>query len=190
MLDVHPPNERIEGIRDFLLHIFTITVGLLIALGLEGCVERHQKAETRREAEHDLRQELVDNQKQLAAWRPIMQNEEKNLRLALDFLAAREEGKPFDISGVRLGYESRLLSDASWRTATATGALSLMDYEQVQSFAGLYQIQDQVADLNRQTLDDFLNLQSYTTYHFDPARITPAEAELRTTDVRRALAQS
>ena len=35
MLDVHTPEHRIGGVRDFLLHILTITVGLLIALALE-----------------------------------------------------------------------------------------------------------------------------------------------------------
>jgi len=34
MLDVHPPEEKIHGFKDFLLHLFTITVGLLIALAL------------------------------------------------------------------------------------------------------------------------------------------------------------
>jgi hypothetical protein len=39
MLDVHAPHEPIRGWKDFLLHLFTIMVGLLIALGLEGLVE-------------------------------------------------------------------------------------------------------------------------------------------------------
>ena len=44
MLDVHPPHEKVHGFKDFLLHILTITIGLLIALSLEGCVEwRHHR---------------------------------------------------------------------------------------------------------------------------------------------------
>jgi hypothetical protein len=39
MLDVHSPHEPIIGWKDFLLHLFTITIGLLIALSLEGTVE-------------------------------------------------------------------------------------------------------------------------------------------------------
>ena len=39
MLDVHPPHEKMHGFKDFLLHLFTITIGLLIALGLEGYAE-------------------------------------------------------------------------------------------------------------------------------------------------------
>jgi hypothetical protein len=30
MLDVHPPHEKIHGFKDFLLHLLTITIGLLI----------------------------------------------------------------------------------------------------------------------------------------------------------------
>jgi hypothetical protein len=42
MLDVHPPHKSIEGVGEFFLHLFTITVGLLIAVGIEAAVERHQ----------------------------------------------------------------------------------------------------------------------------------------------------
>ena len=188
MLDVHSPHTRIEGLKDFLLHLFTITIGLLIALGLEGCVERHQKAELRREAETNLRQEMRDNRQKLTDWRTLMKTEEGNLRSVMDFLAAREEGKPFDVRGIQLGYGIRELSDASWRTATATGALSLMEYGQVQQYAGLYQVQGEVMDLERESLEDFLNLQSYTAYRFDPDKVTAAQAAAREPDVRRALA--
>ncbi len=33
-LDVHPPHGATHSIKDFLLHIFTITIGLFIALFL------------------------------------------------------------------------------------------------------------------------------------------------------------
>jgi hypothetical protein len=39
MLDVHSPHEKMHGFKDFLLHLLTITIGLLIALGLEGYAE-------------------------------------------------------------------------------------------------------------------------------------------------------
>jgi len=177
-----------EGVKDFLLHLFTITVGLLIALGLEGAVERYHKAELRREAETNLRQEVVDNRKRLAGWQTLMKAEEGNLRRVMDFLAAREAGQPFDVRGIQLGYGIRELSDASWRTASATGALSLMEYRMVQEYAGLYQVQGEVMDLERESLEDFLTLQAYTTYRFDPDKVTAAQAAAREPEVRRALA--
>ena len=46
MLDVHPPHEVVHTWKDFFIHIATIAIGLLIAIGLEQTVEyfhhRHQ----------------------------------------------------------------------------------------------------------------------------------------------------
>jgi hypothetical protein len=51
MLDVHPPHSPTHTWRDFLIHIATIVVGLIIAVGLEQTVEyfhhRHQLHESR-----------------------------------------------------------------------------------------------------------------------------------------------
>jgi hypothetical protein len=53
MLDVHAPHESIHTWKGFFIHIATIVIGLLIAIGLEQSVEyihhRHQLQEARRE---------------------------------------------------------------------------------------------------------------------------------------------
>jgi hypothetical protein len=52
MLDVHAAHETIHTWKDFLIHLTTIVIGLLIAVGLEQTVEyfhhRHQVAEMRK----------------------------------------------------------------------------------------------------------------------------------------------
>jgi hypothetical protein len=49
MLDVHPPHSPTHTWRDFFIHIATIVVGLLIAVGIEQAVEaihhHHQREE-------------------------------------------------------------------------------------------------------------------------------------------------
>lgn len=40
MLDFHPPHESVHTLKSFLIHIATIVIGLLIAIGLEQTVER------------------------------------------------------------------------------------------------------------------------------------------------------
>ena len=48
MLDVHPPHEPIHSWKAYLLHMSTIVLGLLIAIGLEQSVEAiHRARETR-----------------------------------------------------------------------------------------------------------------------------------------------
>src|SRR4051794_19559960 len=61
MLDVHPVHEKIHGWRDFLLHLLTITIGLFIALSLEGLVQWHHHRELVHEAEMSLHTEIRAN---------------------------------------------------------------------------------------------------------------------------------
>lgn len=70
MLDVHAPH----GLSDFFLHLFTITIGLLIALSLEGCVEWQHHRHLVREAEAALHDEIENNAKQVANIRQQVQN--------------------------------------------------------------------------------------------------------------------
>ncbi len=65
MLDVHPPHAATHTWRDFFIHIATIVIGLLIAIGLEQLVERvHQHYELR-ETREALARELESNRAHL-----------------------------------------------------------------------------------------------------------------------------
>jgi hypothetical protein len=188
MLDVHPPHEKLHGTRDFLLHLFTITVGLLIALALEGCAERWHHRELRKEADANLHQEIRDNAKEIADARVANASEQANLKKVLEFLAARKEGRHYDIHEIRLDFSFGDLKDASWKTAAATGALSYMEYDHVQRYASAYQLQDKYSALQDQTINEYLQLQSYVIYGFDPQKLTTADAGAAELDARRTLA--
>src|ERR1700730_6337930 len=62
VIDVHPPHEPIHGWRDFFIHLSTITIGLLIALSLEGCVEWQHHRHLVHEAEASLHAEIQSNE--------------------------------------------------------------------------------------------------------------------------------
>lgn len=188
MLDVHPPEEKMHGIGDFLLHLFTITIGLLIALALEGGAERWHQREIRHEADANLREEIRDNAKEIDTMRVANASEQVNLKRVLDFLQARRENKPYDIHQIRLDFSLGDLQDASWKTASAIGALSYMDYDHVQRYASAYRLQDKYSALQDETMNGFLQLQSYVIYGFDPTKLTPADASAAEVDTRRTLA--
>ena len=57
MLDVHPPHEAVHSWKDFFIHIATICVGLLIAIGLEQTVEALHRAHERRDLQTALTRE-------------------------------------------------------------------------------------------------------------------------------------
>lgn len=176
-----------HGVKDFMLHIFTITIGLLIALGLEGCVEKVHQHHLRDEADSNIRQELRYNEHELKSTVDAATLEQKNLIEVLKFLQAKSEGKSYPIATISLSFTSASVTDANWRTATATGALSLMEYKRVENFASAYQVQEVFSRLEGQTLEEFLQLQSYVLYGFDPDKVSPEEAKAAMPDVRKAL---
>ena len=128
MLDVHPPHGKMHGLGDFFLHLFTITVGLLIALALEGCVERQHQRHLVHEAEAGLRQEIEENSKLIGALRQqvVDQNNQLNADLAvLDDLKTNPKAKHKDLS---FTFTMKGFDDVTWKTAQTTGALGLMPY--------------------------------------------------------------
>jgi hypothetical protein len=188
MLDVHPPHEKMHGIKDFLLHLFTITIGLLIALGLEGYAEHWKQKELKKDADTKLRQEIRDNAQEIALVHKATASEQANLRTIIEFMSARKKNQPSDARQIRLDFTAGDLNSASWKTAAATGALGFMEYDQVQRYSAVYQLQDKYSTLQNQTIDEFLQLQSYVIFDSDPEKITPVDAGSAELDTRRALA--
>ena len=96
MLDVHPAHHAASTWRDFFIHIATIALGLLLAIGLEQTVEhfhnRHNIADTREALrhEHDLNVKLyavrTDEYRRLA---PILQTD-----LAIFLYLQKHPGAP------------------------------------------------------------------------------------------------
>src|ERR1700732_1722975 len=58
MIEVHPPQQKVHRWTPFFVHIAAITIGLLMAIGLEQTVvyfhHRHQLQEARRELADEL----------------------------------------------------------------------------------------------------------------------------------------
>jgi hypothetical protein len=65
MLDVHAPHESINTWKSFFIHIATICVGLLIAVGLEQSVEAlhraYERNHLRGSLQHETEQILRDS---------------------------------------------------------------------------------------------------------------------------------
>jgi hypothetical protein len=61
MLDVHPAPNAAHGWRDFLTHLATIVIGLLIAIGLEQSVEYLHHRQQRERLQQDLNGETLRN---------------------------------------------------------------------------------------------------------------------------------
>jgi hypothetical protein len=189
MIDVHAPEHGISGKRDFFLHLFTITVGLLIALGLENTAEAWHHRHQRKEAEQTIQSELVYNKRHLIETNFVLQQETQSLTTAMAYLQARSAGQPASAAGISLGYTMPHLQNASWRTANATGVVQYIPYEYVQRLAEAYDTQDVLAQLQMGTLQSYLRLNSYITENKDPSSLSDEEVRSATADVRNTLVQ-
>jgi hypothetical protein len=157
MLEVHLPHKGIRGFSEFLVHLFTITVGLLIAVQIESCVEwRHHihltqeaRVALRAEIEHNLK-DLKDAQQGLKVWREQINNDLAVLN--------RIQNNPNDAkaqkSTLSINFSSISLSDTAWRTAQSTGALTYMPYEEAEQYSNIYQAQSALMALEAKPLED------------------------------------
>ena len=137
MLDVHPPHEPIHGWRDFLLHILTITIGLLIALTLEAAVERLHHRHIVAEARENIRHEIEDNQKLIAGDHKSIDEDSRQMRVNMAVLRTLRQN-PHSHGSMSLSWSWSAPNASAWSAARDTGALALMPYAAAQSYADLY----------------------------------------------------
>ena len=142
MLDVHPPHAPTHTWRDFLIHIATIVIGLLIAVGLEQTVEAiHHRIEVT-EARKALQAEFDDNlliyRVNFAGTRFIRQEMQDNLLILL-FLRQHpgtpEEKLPGTLSWIE---RAEYANDAAWKTAQQSSVTAHMPRSEVASLNRAY----------------------------------------------------
>jgi hypothetical protein len=187
MIDVHPPEHGIHGTRDFFLHLFTITIGLLIAIGLEQSVEGLHHRHQRKEAETNIRAELQANRQLLQSAGPVRDQELKTLVAGAKYLDAKIGDENPPAQKFAMSFSEAPGRDAAWRTASSTGVLDYMDYKTVEAFSDCYKEQDEYVRMEEQAAAEYLQI--------DALLFTKETASLKTEDyvaavaiVRRAIA--
>jgi hypothetical protein len=74
-MDIHPPEHPIRSVRDFLVQMFTVTCGIIIALGLEALVTWRSDASLASVTRADFRAEISENLANLEQVKPGMQSD-------------------------------------------------------------------------------------------------------------------
>ncbi len=156
MLDVHLPH-KLHGFWEFLLHLFTITVGLLIAVQIESFVEWRHHLHLAAEARAALRAEIEHNLKDLKAAQPGLKAWRE--QIDADYKIVRKiQEHPNDLkaqhTSLTVNYSSISLADTAWRTAQSTGALAYMPYEEAEQYSSIYQTQAALLALQSKPAED------------------------------------
>jgi hypothetical protein len=136
MLDVHPPHFPTHTWRDFFIHVGTIVIGLLIAVGLEQAVEAihrgHQRADTRESMERESRQIIKDAGSTTAAT-------DYHLHWLLDRIESVRNavwaGKPIPPAAIYNPPVFDYPDDPLWRSAKSSGLAELLTSDERNAYS-------------------------------------------------------
>jgi len=193
MLDVHPPHERVHGWRDFMVHLSTITIGLLIALALEGVVEwihhRNEVSETR----EALHRELDNNRNRFTSDVGFSRKEAAMLAndlLVLEYVRDHPGSAPGTLPGVLVMNSSYMrMDDVAWKTAQATSVTPLMPQEEVRRAAELYSFFDRIDKAHEDEADAMAEAVSLISEDPNPLHLRPAQIEKELDSIRAVFAK-
>jgi hypothetical protein len=179
VIDVHPPNEPIHGWRDFFLHLTTITIGLLIALGLEGCVEWQHHRHLVHEAEVSLHSEIQANANDLGKVQADVHRRQTELNN--DVVVLKKLIKDPTLKDQHMSVNFRIVGfdSVSWKTAQSTGALSYMPYSKAEEYSTIYNLQDEFDVAQKQAARDaILSIGPFLNEDPGDPPATPAQLEV------------
>ena len=179
MLDVHAPHSPLHGTKEFFLHLFTITVGLLIATQIESCVEWRHHVRLADEARASLRVEIQKNLDDLKAAEPGLQSWRNEVKADLDALAkiqAHPNDKAAQHASISVSAHGIALSNTAWKTAESTGALAYMPYAEAQHYAQIYQAQEHLLAIQELPVNDMAHVIGLVSSFSDTTTITPQQA--------------
>jgi hypothetical protein len=175
-MDVHAPHKPINSIKEFLVHLLAITIGLLIALGLEASVEwihhRHQARDARENIYQEFRANHQDVLRQLSA----LPAEEKHLDEILSAIDSVQHGRPYKPLG-GFHWTSILLRDSAWEAASSTGAIAFMDYDEVKRYSKLYAAQKLYSSTQQRYLEERHEMNVFLMRLGTPGKLSDAEFE-------------
>lgn len=181
-MDVHAPHQPISSWKDFLLHLVIITLGLLIAVGIEGCVELHREHKLVKEARETMREEIEHNSSEMKDAVKKLDDQSAMMKKNIEVLTRIQENpkdKEAQNASINADFSSIGLRDTAWKTAQATGALSFMPYAESLKYSNVYSSQQDFLDQQNKILEDeaqFLGVLAKTNFgHND---ITKEQASL------------
>jgi hypothetical protein len=153
-MEIHTPDEPITSWRSLFTHLGIVTVGILIALALEGCVEWIHHRNLANEARANITQEIRDNRAELEHSLASLPASDKAVQ---DIVAHMRNIKNEHSIEIRYSFEDAHLSNASWSTAQTTGALSYMTYADVERFSRFYDLQREYVALQNDLLQRIID---------------------------------
>jgi hypothetical protein len=176
-MDVHPPTHPIGTWKDFLIHLGTITIGLFIALSLQAAVEAMHHRHLVRDARANLRREIAKNQLEYTANVRRLQDNRIQLKRDIDELRQLRAGKSIDRNNLTWSWQWNSYSNAAWRAARDSGAITFMDPDLISEYSWIYFQQDYINTTALGIVTEETKTAAALQIALDPANLTPAQID-------------
>jgi len=138
------PRPSASMVGRFLFEITTISIGILIALWIDGVKEQRRNDALVHTTREQLTREIADNQRDVTQTAANRNEHARALAEGVRALdALRNSGTPVP-KLPPLGLSSPSFPRSAWDAAARTGALALMDYPHAKAYTEIYDLQDLV----------------------------------------------
>src|SRR4051812_40874974 len=151
-MEIHPPHSAPHSLREILLQLAIVTIGILIALSLEGTVTWWHHRVLVRETRERIHAELRGDQESIRSVLKTADEGLKRLKRGIEFADGLSqpdgrgaEGRAVCSQGngnVLYGLTFAWLNTASFVAAQGNGALGLMGYDESLRYADAYDLQN------------------------------------------------
>ena len=173
-MDIHAPEHPIHTWREFGLHIAVVTVGILIAIGLEGVreslVTHHLLRETRESFHDETSVELDYMSREL----PRVVAGDRTLQALVGQMPELGRSHPEQVTAAlkNVSNPNYFFSTNAWQAALSTGSLAHMRPEEVSAYASCARASTIYSDWQQKTLEAETRANAFWQSHPHP---TPSD---------------
>jgi hypothetical protein len=168
-MEIHGPEGPTNSFKDFAIHIVIVTIGILIALGLEGVRETIYVHHVVRDARENFRVELQANRDHLD--RELKHDSEMlaNIdQIIADLPKLRKNPAELRERVAKIYPSGYFFSSSRWESALSTGALGHMSVDEVNHYAEVNLLVHVYTNLESQTNTDWQQLEAFFSAHQNP----------------------
>ena len=136
-MDIHAPEHPIHTWREFAIHIAVVTVGILIAIGLEGVRESFATHHLLRETRQTFRDETAVALDNMSRELPRVSSGSNTLQTLVAQMPALGMSRPEQVLATLKTVQNPnyFFSANAWQAALSTGALAHMRPDEVSAYA-------------------------------------------------------
>ena len=172
MIDVHPAPHAAHSWRDFFIHISTIAIGLLLALGLEQTVEHFHRLHLRHGLEETLHDESLLNRRIVIYDLDSVNEVRHSIRRNMTNLD--RDGKSF--TPVPPTHDTFLpFIDTGWVVARGNGVLALLPDQLAESYSKVDVLVQETSNSIQSLAGARKKVHSLVYLHAKPSELTADE---------------